>query len=164
MKFDDHLLDEYKTVLATTRVQQGYQQILQVLKYVSSSLQQQMTNHDFSKRIVENQMQFSYFQLTDPALKKRGLKVQIIFIHKSCVFEVWLSGYNRKIQRDYYSKISSLKHPFSICKDPESSDYIMKKTLQTDLLNGSIDEIILEIKTSIIELEEYFLTLSPSSK
>lgn len=38
-------------------------------------------------------MDFSYFQPTNTELKPNGLKVQIVFIHKSCTFDVYMNPY-----------------------------------------------------------------------
>jgi hypothetical protein len=46
-------------------------------------------------------MDMTYFALFPPELKRRDLKVGIVFNYAAFRFEAWLVGRNRKIQRQY---------------------------------------------------------------
>ena len=86
MSFDQSVFWEYKHILETTTVQQGYQQVIQLIKYISAELEKELPEYTFMGRVVENQMDFSYFQATRESLKESGLKVQVVFIHSTCKF------------------------------------------------------------------------------
>lgn len=73
MKFNQRLFLEYKNLMQTTSLQAAYQQILDVIKYIFTTLQKEMKDYDFHPRIVENKMNFSYFQITNQKLKEQGL-------------------------------------------------------------------------------------------
>lgn len=92
--------------------------------------------------------------MTNKKLKALGLKIQVIFIHKTCKFEVWLSGYNRKVQNDYYIKLCKTKCPFEVCTNPNKNDYIVKIPINLDIAIDNSEKIISEIKTSINKLEK----------
>lgn len=158
MSFEQSLFKEYKRIMETTDVQKCYQQILRLIRYISSELEKDLPEYTFMGRVVENQMDVSYFQATRESLKKSGLKVQIVFVHRSCEFEVWLSGYNRKIQRSYYKKICTSDCPFEICADPERNDFILKAVLEKKITADAPEAIAAEIKRKVIELETYIQT------
>jgi hypothetical protein len=52
--------------------------------------------------LYQGYMDMTYFALYPPALKRRGLKVAIVFNYDAFRFEAWLAGRNRKIQRQYW--------------------------------------------------------------
>lgn len=158
MKFDRQLFLEYKNLMKTTSIQAAYQQILDLLKYIFTTLQKEMKDYDFHPRIVENKMDFSYFQITNQKLKDKGLKIQIVFIHLTCRFEIWMSGYNRKIQSKYDNLISLNRCPFITCEDPYRNDFIAKIAVD-DMEDPTSLKMITQMKHYIKLLEEYFLSL-----
>lgn len=149
MNFDTNKFVEYKKLQDTTNIQDCYQHTIQALKYICSKLEEEMTNYHFMNRFVENQMNFSYFQLTNDSLKNKKLKIQVIFVHKTCTFEVWISGYNRKTQKNYYSSLPNELDAFEKCADPLKNDYLLKKKLSRTLTRDDIQSILLEIKDTI---------------
>lgn len=155
MPFEQDLFKEYKRIMETTNVQKCYQQIIKLIKYISSELEKEMPEYTFMGRVVENQMDVSYFQATRKSLKESGLKVQIVFVHKTCEFEVWISGYNRKIQCSYHKKLCNSECPFEVCPDPERNDFIIKAVTEKKITTDSPEEIIAEIKRKIVKLEAY---------
>lgn len=126
MRFEQGLFREYKRIIETTNVQKCYQQILKLIRNISSELEKEMPEYTFMGRVVENQMDFSYFQATRKSLKEAGLKIQVVFVHNTCEFEVWISGYNRKIQCSYYEQLHHTECPFAVCASPERNDFIIK--------------------------------------
>lgn len=156
MEFNDQLFLEYQHLVSTTSIQAGYQQILQLIKYIETNLENDMPGYTFMGRIVENQMNFSYFQLTNPKLKTQGLKIQVIFKHRTCQFEVWLSGYNRKIQQKLYPLLPPITTPFILCDSPQSEDYLLRVPIETTVIAQHLASIIAQIKTYIEQLEGMF--------
>lgn len=159
MEFDNTLFIEYKHLMDTTNIQVCYQEIIKLIKYIHLNLKKEMPTYDFTNKIIENRMDFSYFQITNQSLKTNGLKIQVIFIHKTCTFEVWMSGYNRSIQSNYFNIIKNIQLPFKICNNPISNDYITKISITKNIITNDIESIISEIKEQINNLETYFLTI-----
>lgn len=155
MQFEQGLFREYKHIMETTNVQRCYQHILKLIRYISSELEKEMPEYTFMGRVVENQMDFSYFQATRESLKEAGLKIQVVFMHSTCDFEVWLSGYNRKIQCSYYERLRHTECPFEVCSNPEKNDFIIKAIVGTKVTTDAPEAIIAEIKRKVVELEEH---------
>lgn len=152
MEFSKEKLDCYKTIIRTTALQESYQEFIHLFRYLRNELKNQLPEFTFSNNIEENQMNFSYFQLTSEELKQKGLKIQVIFIHKEFQFEIWLSGYNRKIQSTYYEHLKSKNFNYILNHDPTHVDYILK-TQCSNQLDLSKSALLLDlIKQKIQEL------------
>src|SRR5699024_9207985 len=105
MNFNSNYLETYKNLLETTELQLGYQEFIKLFRFLRVGLEKELPDYSFSGNIAENSMDFAYFQLTDPELKAKGIKIQLVFVHKTFRFEVWASGHNRKIQTHYYNRL-----------------------------------------------------------
>lgn len=156
METNHQLLKMYKNLIQTTQIQECYQYIMKLIHDIYTILKNDLNTFQFSNKVIENNMNFSYFQLTNPQLKKQGLKIQIIFIHQSCQFEVWLSGYNRHIQQQYYQKLNS-KCPFQLCENPQKNDYIVKIPIIKNITIDDTQDVINEIKLHIEKISQFFI-------
>lgn len=52
--------------------------------------------------LYQGYMDMTYFALFPPPLKRRDLKVAIVFNYDAFRFEAWLAARNRKVQRQYW--------------------------------------------------------------
>lgn len=160
MTFERDLLVEYKRIMDNTMIRSCYQQVISLIKTIASVLEERLPAYRFMKRIVENQMDVTYFQLTNERLKDRGLKIQVVFVHETCEFEVWMSGYNRNIQCAYAKVLAHQEHPFLVSTDPVRDDYIVKTVIKNKMTDADAESIVSEMQRKIEQLNEYFLDLS----
>lgn len=159
MEFNDNLFLEYKNLLETTNIQECYQHVIKFINYLYLKLKNELNMYSFSSKVIENKMNFSYFQLTNQKLKELGLKIQVIFMHETCRFEIWLSGYNRKIQNKYYKIFNTIEFPFQLCINPNKDDYIIKLLINENLTVANIEKVIFEIKDRIKKIDLMVETL-----
>ena len=155
MQFEQDSFREYKRIMETTNVQKCYQQILKLIRYISSKLEKEMPEYMFMGRVVENQMDFTYFQVTWESLKEAGLKIQVVFMHRTCEFEIWISGYSRKIQCSYYERLRYTECPFEMCANPGKKRFYNQdrgEKKDNDRCAGGTRDLV---KDKIVELEEY---------
>ena len=150
---DSLLLRKYQTLLQETQMIESYQAFLRLFHRIHQSLMKEIPNFQFQKQVIENGMNYSYFQLSDAQLKQCGLKIVVVFLHKECRFEVWLSGYNRKHQKYYHSMLQTLSFDYSFSVDPNHQDYILKVCLPDSLSCLQEDQLILRIKEVIQKME-----------
>lgn len=134
MSFNKQYLETYKNLIQTTELQKGYQEFIKLFRFLKIELEKELTEFQFSGNIQENNMDFAYFQLMCDELKAKGIKIQIVFVHKAFRFEVWASGYNRKIQCEYYEKLKNTQLPYALNDNPNRVDYILKLPI-----DGSVD-------------------------
>jgi len=114
-------------------------------------LQKELPAYAFTGNIVENNMDYAYFQFTNEDLQSKGLKIVIVFVHSEFAYQIWLSGVNRKIQREYYEKLNNKSHPYTLTKNPERTDYILKATLIGDWNALDVEEMQRAIKANAVD-------------
>lgn len=160
LNFNSKYLDNYKNLLLTTELQLFYQEFIKLFRFLRIELEKELPNFSFSSNIVENNMDFSYFQLTDPDLKEKGIKIQIVFVHKDFRFEIWASGYNRKIQSRYYNHLKNQSMKYYLNNNPEKIDYILKAEIEKniELDNGEI--VVSKIKPVVLEMVDFMKNIS----
>ena len=81
--FNLDLLNTYRTLLQTTDLQKVYQEFVEMFRYLRIRLEQEMPAFRFQGGISENAMEYAYFSFTHPALKEQGLKLSVVFVHRS---------------------------------------------------------------------------------
>lgn len=155
MLLNQGYLEIYKTLIQTTELQHGYQEFIKLFRFLRVALEKEFPEYTFSGNIVENAMDYSYFQFTNEHLKILGLKVVVAFVHKDFCFEVWISGFNRKVQCQYYERLKDQSLPFILNETPSSVDYILKNSLdkEMDLHHG--EKLIAEIKKAAMAMTTY---------
>ena len=120
---------EYESLLKTTQLQRDYQEFLKFFKQLRVSLEQELPACSFLGGIVENGMDYSYFQFTSDALREQGLKIVIAYVHATCSLEVWLSGVNRKTQVSVFTRLQKTGTDYEQTPDPNRFDYILKERI-----------------------------------
>lgn len=136
MKFDAGLLEHYRDLLQNTDLQKSYQEWVRAFRYLRKELEQRMPEYTFQAAIVENAMDYSYFQCSDESLKKAGLKIVAAFCHREFELEVSLSGVNRKAQWEWAQKLSKAAYTGQLTDDPKHTDYILRLPAESDLADG----------------------------
>lgn len=99
MTFDRDLLELYRSLLQTTDMADAYGEFVRLFRFLRLQLEKELPDYVFQGNIAENAMDYSYFQCTTPALKSKGLKLAVVFVHRTFRLEVWLSGRSRAQQR-----------------------------------------------------------------
>lgn len=154
MNFNSNYLETYKNLLETTELQLGYQEFIKLFRFLRVGLEKELPDYSFSGNIAENNMDFAYFQLTDPELKAKGIKIQLVFVHKTFRFEVWASGHNRKIQTYYYNRLKDQPLKYVLNDNPQRVDYIIKQEIDNIELQSG-EYVISKIKPVILEMVEF---------
>lgn len=155
MKFNIELLNDYRRLIQTTNLQESYQEFIALFRYIRVEMEKQLPEYKFQGNIAENSMDYSYFQFTNDELKKKGLKIAVVFVHRDFQFEIWLSGFNRSIQCQYCKIWSNAIVPFELTDNPKKQDYILRIPCRDnlDLADGSC--VVLELKKTIFNLLEF---------
>lgn len=148
MVVNEKYINEYKKLITTTNLQKGYQEFIKFFRYLRNSLQKEMIDYKFTGNIVENNMDYSYFQFTDEILKGKGLKIVFVFVHKEFKYQIWLSGVNRQEQIKYFNICEkNMKH--GLTTDPAKTDYIVSKDVETEFDYDNLEKVINSLKKEI---------------
>lgn len=155
MKFNTDLLNAYKRLLQTTNLKEGYQEFVALFRYLRIELEKQLPAYQFQGKIVENGMDYSYFQFADEKLKQQGLKIVVVFVHRDFQFEVWLSRVNRKVQCQYHHLWQQSPIAFELASNPSRQDYIFRVPLSEELDLSDGDGVVLEIKKTVLDVVSF---------
>ncbi len=83
--------------------------------------------------LYQGYMDMTYFALFPPALKRRGLKVAIVFNYHAFAFEAWLAARNRKLQRQYWDLFRNSPWPsYRVVAPAQGVDSIIECDLARD--------------------------------
>ena len=93
-------IQTYTNLLRKGQIQKAYRGILGWMADLRGDLEE---NHPEDKisALYAGTMDMTYFAMTPAALKGKGLKIAIVYLHQEGRFEVWLCGSNRRVQAEY---------------------------------------------------------------
>jgi len=149
MNINNDYIKEYEQLIKTTNLQKGYQEFVKFFKILKKLVQNEMKDYIFTNNIIENNMDYSYFQFTNSYFQEKNIKFVIVYIHKLCSYQIWLSGINRKVQNYYYNKIKNLPVKYELTSNPNNLDYILKNNLITSPNYNDIEKIISYITVDV---------------
>ena len=99
------LIEEYTQQLENGRVQQAYRGIMAFMSALRSNIDKKHPEFSVSA-LYFGYMDMTYFAIYSQSMKKRRLKIAIVYLHQENRFEVWLGGINRAVQAEYIQKFS----------------------------------------------------------
>ena len=164
IKANSKYINEYKKIIQTTDIQLGYKELINSIKHLKSYLQKEMKNFIFSKNIVENNLEYTYFHFTNKELKSHGLKLVLVFTHKEFKFEIFLSGVNRQKQINFFNDIKDKKIKYILSNNPSKTDYVLKYEINDNFNYETLEEISIDIYSDIQEFTKYILLLLKNIK
>lgn len=97
---------EYQKQLKMGVIQKAYKGIMTSLSGIRSHLEKAYPDFSVSA-LYFGYMDMSYFAFTPPALKDKNLKIAIVYLHEQGRFDIWLSGGNRKIQKEWVKRLKN---------------------------------------------------------
>ena len=115
--------------------------------------------------LYQGYMDMTYFALFPTWLKRRDLKVAIVFNYGAFRFEAWLTARNRKVQRQYWELFrDSQWNEYRVVAPATGIDSIVECDLASDLNLGDPDALTARIETAtaaFVGAIERFLSSDP---
>lgn len=100
MKSLNDYVKEYTVQLRKGDIQQAYKGIMTFMSGLKNHMGSKHPEYAASA-LYFGYMDMTYFAFTPVELKKRNLKIAVVYLHEQNRFEVWLGGGNRKVQAEY---------------------------------------------------------------
>ncbi|HWQ03148.1 MAG TPA: hypothetical protein VNL38_01590 [Candidatus Nitrosotenuis sp.] len=83
--------------------------------------------------LYQGYMDMTYFALFPPSLRRRQLKIAIVFNYDAFRFEVWLSARNQQLQRQYWELVKDVPWPgYRIAPPAKWVDSILECDIASD--------------------------------
>ncbi len=102
MKSFHDCVQEYKKQLEKGEIREAYRGLMEYIMALRTHFKNKYPDYFVSGSIYYGYMDMTYFSFFPESLKRRELKVAIVFIHQACRFEAWLAGYNKQVQSKYW--------------------------------------------------------------
>jgi len=100
-------IQEYKKQLDKGYIKQAYKGLMEYILNLKTHFENKYPGYFVSSNIYYGYMDMTYFSFIPESLKRRKLRIAIVFIHETLTFEVWLTGYNKNIQKQYWELIKA---------------------------------------------------------
>lgn len=140
-------MGEYRKQLQKGEIQKAYRGLMDYMLFLRNHFQKNHPEYDVHGNVYFGYMDMTYFALFSEPLRKRKLKVAVVFLHEAFRFEAWLSGANRQVQVDYSKQIREKEwRKYPLTANPKASDSILEHIL---VENPNFDD--LERLTKVIE-------------
>ncbi len=152
--FQDYM-DEYRKQLEKGVIQSAYRGLMDYLMDLRSYFKNKYPDYLVSGSLYLGYMDMTYFSFFPESLKRRGLKVGIVFVHDTFRFEVWLFGYNKGIQAKYlkYFKESGWDK-YKLMSTTKGIDFIVEDVLVEDPNFSDLDGLTKQIENGTLKFIE----------
>jgi len=102
MKSLNEYMNEYRKQMEKGDIQEAYKGLMAYIMDLRTHFKNKYPDYFVSGSIYYGYMDMTYFSFFPESLKRKKLKIAIVFIHETFRFEVWLAGYNKQIQTKYW--------------------------------------------------------------
>ena len=123
------LIEEYTRLLQKQEIQLAYKGILECMGKLRADFIRSYPHCDVGS-LYQGYMDMSYFSISTPLFKDKGLKIALVYQHEKGHFEVWLSARNREIAKMFASEWMEAKlQPLPVFHDADNLDAVIECTL-----------------------------------
>jgi hypothetical protein len=142
---------EYRKQLEKGTIQKAYQGLMDYMMGLRSNFEKKYPDYSISGSLYFGYMDMTYFSFFPNSLKRQGLKVGVVFIHKTFAFEIWLFGYNKSVQAKYWKLFK--ENGYNLCQIPSDTkgvDYILKDILVENPDFNNLDDLTEQIENGTL--------------
>jgi hypothetical protein len=132
---------ELRKQLRKGSIQKAYRALLVYMLRLRTHFKNSCTAFTVSG-LYQGYMDMTCFALVPPSLKRRGLKIAIVFNYDAFRFEAWLAGSNRKVQRQYWEMFRDAPWTaYRLVAPAKGIDSIIECDLAEGLDLGDLDHL-----------------------
>jgi hypothetical protein len=144
-------VDEYRKQMDKGAIQKAYKGLMEYIMSLKTHLKTKYPDYSVSGSIYYGYMDMTYFSFFPESLKQRSLKVAIVFIHKTCTFEIWLAGYNKQVQATYWKLFKeSGWNKYRIVSTIEGEDSIIEYKLTDNPDFNDLEALTSQIEGAVL--------------
>lgn len=99
----------YKAAFSSGELQKTYQDLVGIVQNLRTEFSKKYKSEFLIANVLHGYIDFTYFYLQNDYLKKKKLKLAIVFNHKNANFELWLLGQTKDVQILYWRKLGEVK-------------------------------------------------------
>src|SRR5512135_1790870 len=153
-------MNELRLQLRTGAIQRAYKTLLGYLMDLRNHFQNRYPRYSISG-LYQGYMDMTYFAIIPPSLKRRKLKIAIVFNYEAFRFEAWLSGANRQVQRKVWELFRDSRWTkYRLVTPAKGVDSIIECHLAENIDFGDLDGLTASIEENtvkfITDIEKFF--------
>lgn len=99
----------YKAAFSSGELQKTYQDLVGIVQNLRTEFSKKYKGEFSIANVLHGYIDFTYFYLQNDYLRKKKLKLAIVFNHKNANFELWLLGQTKDVQILYWRKLREVK-------------------------------------------------------
>lgn len=153
MDVNDNDMQEFRRRLNDGSIQRAYRGIVSFMSHLRTIYASQPEAGAVSE-LYQGYLDMTYFALFPEVLKRRNLKLAIVFDYQKFRFEVWLAARNRQLQQHYwemFSRNSYNQHP--LAELAVGVDAIVSEVLAADCSFQDRDGLAVRIVAGVKSFE-----------
>ena len=148
-------MGEYQKQIMKGVIQVAYRGLMEYIMGLRLHFKNKYPEYFVSGSIYYGYMDMTYFSFMPDALKRRKLKVAIVFIHDTCRFEVWLGGYNKYVQMKYWKVMKENDwKKYQIPSKIKGMDFIIKDIIVDTPDFSNLDSLTKQIEKETLKFIE----------
>ena len=149
--FHEHMI-EYKKQMQRGIIIETYRGLMEYIMDLRTYLNKKYPDYNVPSNIYFGYMDMTYFSFFPESLKRRKLKIGIVFIHETCRFEVWLFGYNKQVQTKYWKLFKESNwNKYRIVSTTKGVDSIVENILVDDPNFSDLDNLTKQIENGTLK-------------
>jgi hypothetical protein len=155
MKSFHEYMNEYRKQMEKGDIKEAYKGLMEYIMDLRLYFKNKYPDYFVSGSIYYGYMDMTYFSFIPDSLKRRKLKIAIVFIHETCKFEVWLGGYNKQIQNKYWKLFKESRwNKYHIVSTTRGVDSIIEKILIEKPDFNNLDYLTNQIESGVMKFIE----------
>ena len=155
MKPFHEYMNEYRKQMEKGDIKKAYKGLMEYLMELRLHFKKKYPDYVVSGSLYYGYMDMSYFSFFPESLKLRKLKVAIVFIHDTIRFEVWLAGYNKQVQAQYWKMFKeSGWNKYHIPSTTKGVDSILEYILVENPVFNDLDLLTKQIERGTLRFIE----------
>jgi hypothetical protein len=145
-------MNEFRKQLQKGAIQEAYRELMEFIMDLKTHFKNKYPDYFVSGSIYFGYMDMTYFSVIPESLKQKKLKIAIVFNFEAFRFEVWLSGYNKQIQKNYWKlfKESGWKK-YHISTPAKGVDSILEYILVDNPDFSNLDDLTNQIEKETLK-------------
>ena len=139
-------MNELRGQLRTGAIQKAYRALLGYMMDLRTRFKNRYPSYTISG-LYQGYMDMTYFAIFPKSLRRRDLKIAIVFNYEVFRFEAWLAGSNRKVQQKYWELVKNRQwNEYRVVTPAKGVDSIIECNLAEDFDFDDLDNLTASIE------------------
>ena len=159
MESPNTYIKEYRIQLKKGNIQKAYKGIMAFMSGLKNYMEKKYSEYAISA-LYYGYMDMTYFAFTPLELKKKNLKIAVVYLHEQNRFEVWLGGSNRKVQAEYIEKLRHIDTgDYKLSRINPGVDSIIELQIIEQPNFDRVEDLMQKIESKTIEFAKNILSI-----